>query len=756
MKQLLSTLPIAIISALSIVIFPTSVHASEAQTSCSPIEAVFARGSGSGNAEDNEAVLFKASLISQTKDRGEPFTHVYMLGSESYGGAQYPHVGIFGKLKDNVNGAGAFISGGERFAYGHSVDAGVTEFTEYITTRMNSCPDSSYIVGGYSQGAQVIGESLAKLTSQQLDKITYVGLFGDPKLYLPESNSYEAVSKPRCASEYYDDWNGECVPDSCMGHSLSVWRRAVDDCRTYQGVLNGRESYVPDMIAERVHAWCHKDDGICSDKIFSLGKNHSYTQLSDIPLAVSEALQASGTATKSVIDLDDDTKKYDISFHIPFNCTPLFRFGHAIPTLTFPYEILDQVYKNPKKINIIGETYQDVSNSDDIFYDKVLASRRRPDAIYIRYNIDGRNCLSEYIHMRTSARATIFDTSTTSNRSIATGEPDMTLIKNPIVISDTENRDPCAMTTNTCLVNDSDTESSFASAVMTRPPSVRFSIADYQPTPAVPALLSLVPSKEASYYDQFSWDINGDGDIDYLTTTPTLSYRYKDAIDTTISVTARNSKNGLTTTAQSHVSVGALPSPSVQITNSSHITASKINNSTAHVQWNHAGPDPTEWLIRIDGFPVGRLHGYVRDATLTDLEFDKPMTISIQAVSPNSSTSEPSTVTVEPDSVPTTKNTEVPSVPLPSSFTEPRSPDTLLARSQPQDKFTLLQSSTAAGFKTQVLPLDVQPKQHTTYSIDPSNQTNASFYSAAIPVIGVTAALGYGWYRFRRTHKNHE
>lgn len=49
--------------------------------------------------------------------------------------------------------------------YGDSVNAGVTDMTNLIETYVASCPDSKIVLLGYSQGAQVVGDTVCGTTS---------------------------------------------------------------------------------------------------------------------------------------------------------------------------------------------------------------------------------------------------------------------------------------------------------------------------------------------------------------------------------------------------------------------------------------------------------------------------------------------------------------------------------------------------------------------------------------------------------------
>lgn len=147
----------------------------------------------------------------------------YELGSsgDTYGGATYNAVGVANVF--NGNAIGAAVSGGEGHDYGRSVDVGVSELVAYLVDRTSRCTSTRFVVGGYSQGAQVITEALAKLAADHpsaLTRLDFAAMFGDPKLYLPEGEGF---------------W-----PPACKGQDISPWRRPLPGCLTDNGSLGGR------------------------------------------------------------------------------------------------------------------------------------------------------------------------------------------------------------------------------------------------------------------------------------------------------------------------------------------------------------------------------------------------------------------------------------------------------------------------------------------------------------------------------------
>ncbi|KAJ6471636.1 cutinase, partial [Mycena vitilis] len=58
--------------------------------------------------------------------------------------------------------------------------AGSTTMLNLINTAASKCPSTDIVIGGYSQGAQLVHNAAAKLTAAVTARISAVVLFGDP------------------------------------------------------------------------------------------------------------------------------------------------------------------------------------------------------------------------------------------------------------------------------------------------------------------------------------------------------------------------------------------------------------------------------------------------------------------------------------------------------------------------------------------------------------------------------------------------
>jgi len=258
---------------------------------CSDLTVVFARGSdqklttGTGHGGMAQAYFDHV----QTHLSGYSINK-YELGTRDYGGYRYRAVGISAILdlyRSNIfrivmslirrisrQDATSPSSGGDAdllgidglgaSEYRDSVVEGVGEFVAYLEDRAAECPDELFLVGGFSQGAQVIRRSLFLIGEQERDRIAHVALFSDPTLHLPEGERPDSIAS--------------CLQG--IGGTLSPWRRGTVGCSTSNGLLNldrltfltigPHTPYLPSDIESRVGSWCERADGVCTGSVQDL------------------------------------------------------------------------------------------------------------------------------------------------------------------------------------------------------------------------------------------------------------------------------------------------------------------------------------------------------------------------------------------------------------------------------------------------------------------------------------------------------
>lgn len=206
---------------------------------CKDIKIIFARGSGEKRFEDQNYLTFKKTLIDKLA-----LTHL----NYEFLDLDYPAISV----ADASILISTFVSGGEAYEFGESINAGVETLQREING--SECSNTQYVLAGYSQGAMVVSKALRYLNP---DKIIYAATFGDPKLYLPEGKGL--------------------VPAACKGKNLSNYRIYVPDCRAYSGMLGGYNPYQTAEYIDKLGTWCNKKDFFCSSYL-SMTDHTSYVK----------------------------------------------------------------------------------------------------------------------------------------------------------------------------------------------------------------------------------------------------------------------------------------------------------------------------------------------------------------------------------------------------------------------------------------------------------------------------------------------
>ncbi|MBO4812608.1 cutinase family protein [Candidatus Saccharibacteria bacterium] len=214
-----------------------------AASSCPDLKIIFARGSGGERYNNGEYQAFESSLEAKLSTSSLSY---------AFDDLDYPAVSV--GIGDGHFGTmlGAYISGGDSYEFGESVKEGTKKLHKIINS--STCPNTKYVIAGYSQGALVVLKDLAEINP---DKLIYAATFGDPKIYLPEGAGL--------------------LPAACRGDNLSEYRAYVPDCRAYKGLLGGRDPYVASGFQGKIGAWCNKADIFCSSH-FSIEAHTHYVE----------------------------------------------------------------------------------------------------------------------------------------------------------------------------------------------------------------------------------------------------------------------------------------------------------------------------------------------------------------------------------------------------------------------------------------------------------------------------------------------
>lgn len=286
MKKYISILMgVALVATLFISLLNSKMSASA--EGCKDINVLFARGS-SQNPDDgrkvdslvdwnNDAnrVVFTDPLYQKNGKEKESASYFEGIGNRIL--AEYPTLSMqFVSLHDFANkyndygyiavpafgsAASAFVSRNAidaRFGYSsiigestygdyrQSVKDGADELAGYLADEMTRCPSQYTVLGGYSQGAQVVGDAMALMHTRGQDtllsRLGHVDLFGDPKFdgFKLDTNRLNIFQQ----------------------HSIYPWVRGSASMNEV-GSLGPREPYVPDILTARATSWCDFNDVVC-------------------------------------------------------------------------------------------------------------------------------------------------------------------------------------------------------------------------------------------------------------------------------------------------------------------------------------------------------------------------------------------------------------------------------------------------------------------------------------------------------------
>ena len=141
-----------------------------------------------------------------------------------------------------------YFNAGKNDYFNHSVTTGIKEMHALYRDITKRCPNTKFILGGYSQGAIVMSHAIRTLDPE---KIIYLSTFGDPKLHLPEG---EGKDKP------------------CYHGIHSDYRINVPDCDVEHGILGAQKPYLPNAkFSGKIGAWCNSGDFMCGSFFDPLG-----------------------------------------------------------------------------------------------------------------------------------------------------------------------------------------------------------------------------------------------------------------------------------------------------------------------------------------------------------------------------------------------------------------------------------------------------------------------------------------------------
>jgi hypothetical protein len=259
MKKTLITVAVVSLVGASLTVIPASVTYADGLGKCADYEFVAMRGSGEGSSDPGSPNHYDP----QYDGAGSTLRAAYTALNKQLG-----HMGYTSAL-DAVDYEAVALNNIERIEgvintlgpYTESVGDGVEKLTQAIGDVQEQCPDSKIILGGYSQGAQVIDETLnmkthgvydtltaeayvkwenanyTPISSSTANSIAGILLYGDPKFNGSDTTVNSGTDDPAHSGVWllHQKWNTQ-LRDAAT--------KVVSDCHLADPVCNSRKDEV--------------------------------------------------------------------------------------------------------------------------------------------------------------------------------------------------------------------------------------------------------------------------------------------------------------------------------------------------------------------------------------------------------------------------------------------------------------------------------------------------------------------------------
>lgn len=669
----LSAILVLLFSSLLGVVAPTQI-ASAGPSTCFDVEAVWARGSGQ-KLEAKEHNRFAEQLKQRIKS---PLTlNIYELGSGGVTSLNYPAVSVEPNGWNIIVPIGAKISAGQRYAYGNSVRAGSAEVTKYIEQRLAACPNTIFILGGYSQGAQVIGEAYSdRIPDAHKHHIVFNMLFGDPKLYLPEGVGFN--------------------PPACRG-AASPWRRAVPSCDTDNGALGSRKPYLPGTFVSTTGLWCNGKDYICgSTKLLREMEGHGKYADANGPIdqgaleaaqRVRGYLKAKGRNTEGI-----DTSKapdvaptegQDVVFFIDSTGSMEEYIDSAKETVS---NISNLVAKQNGRVGLVE--YRDL---DDEFTARVLTGLTKDMELFAEklggISVDGGGDNPEaLLHaLKFGMLAMDWRNGATKAAVVLTDDgfhdPDMvdgTTLEDVVHLSlsidpvnvypvvpwtfEYDYQELAELTTGQVVLIEDDAATAINDAI---------SRIESRPVPLLPLDGYRAEPGQSIQFDgsqsysvgstitQWDWDFDGDGEFEIIDGESTAEHAYPADFDGFVQLRITDA-NGLVGSYSAPVTTipkeDTAPQPAESLTVSA-------DGDAATLEWVASQSPSASWHVTVDGYPVAEVEAEARTVVIEDIERSQPVQFGVAPVSEETGVGEAVYAVleaIEPTEAPTAAPTPTP------------------------------------------------------------------------------------------------
>lgn len=638
-------------SAVSVTI-PAQALSTALDQPCAAVEVIVARGSGQPIGDSHELGTFTTVLDAHIN--GATTVHSYELGSEAQEGHQYPAVNVSEWWNGNI--FGAFFSGGQAFDYGNSVNEGVLELINYGMQRGFDCPSSRFVLAGYSQGAQVIGQSLEYLSTLE-GQTDFVAFLGDPKLYLPEGEGIR--------------------PPACRGKDYSPWRRVVPDCRTDDGSLGARKPYVPVGFIDKTGLWCNNDDFVCGSSKF--GKTSGHMVYGDAGNGAEKAAEEAATrlavslggtvADHMVWDIGHSggTAGLDVVFLLD---TTGSMSGRIYQARQFASQMADSISAARGRVALV--TYKDSGDAYTARIDSPLTSdlAQFKNALNAQYASGGGDYPEALLHGLMTAfdgldwkdgatKAAIVltdaswhdpdwvDGSTLESMAARSLEIDPVNVYAVVPSYLVQTYQPVAdATAGKVIADDGDTLAALTEALnqITSRPVALIRNAEYSAEVGEEVTFDVSESYGVGApIVRYDWDFDGDSVYDAQSTAPTFDHTYDAVFDGQVQVRVTASDGGVGSIS-APVRIG-MPLPAVPTAPAVTVAATSVTGGVGNVTLSWTGnPEAVSWLVAVNDVPLG----LTRDnpVTISDIQRAQEVTFSVTPVTADGTLGQTGTATL--------------------------------------------------------------------------------------------------------------
>lgn len=669
-------------------------------TTCTDVDAVFARGSGQDLASDESKVFVK----DMTDRISAPATvNIYELGTVPIDGHQYPAVNVANIFNGNAIGAGGPFGAGGSHDYGKSVNEGVAEATAYITSRAATCPETVFVLAGYSQGAQVIGEVYDEtLTDDLRERVVFNAMFGDPKLYLPEGRGI---------------W-----PPACSGREFSPWRRAVANCDVDNGSLQARKPYLPAGWEHNTGLWCNSDDFVCgSTKVATANSGHGkYWEtggpIDEAVIEIVERLkkvlgpQKAGGLDSQIYMIGHGTTGLDVVFLVDSTGSMGYSLSGA---QIFAEQFADKIERQRGRVALVE--YRD-------YGDEFVARTLRPlstEYDFFQSGLAGitasgggdtpEAALAALMHSFNDLQwrpgatkaAVILTDAGFHNPDVATGVTTIDVAKraleiDPVNVYTVTNswaapdyQELADLTSGAVIVDDGDSVAGLtqALALIEERPVVILPLAAYFAAPGGSIHFDASKSYSlSSTITEFAWDFDGDGTFEVTGTEPTAEHTYPADFAGQMQVRVTTADGGVAnhsvpvTISATPIDDGA-PAPVTDLAVTVDSTDDATDTSQVTLTWTPADDRATTWLVTVDGVAVGRTDQ--TSVTLTDVHRGEDVTLGVAGITNADLVGDTAETQLAARGLPTVTPTPAPTPTTPETGPAPVSPPPALTPTDP-------------------------------------------------------------------------